>query len=342
LTDTASHISVLLAEVIESLAPIQNKTIIDGTFGAGGYSHAFLKAGAGRVVGIDRDPNAQKYVKQFEDYQNKFSLVQSTFGNVRDVVQQQNMQSVDAFVLDLGVSSMQLDERERGFSFMHDGPLDMRMAQEGQSAADVVNSYPETLLAQIIYTLGEDKNSRKIAAAICERRKEKPFATTLELADLISETVPRHPKDKKHPATRTFQAIRMVVNSELEDIVLALAASEDILSAGGILAIVTFHSLEDRIVKRFLNERSGRQGGGSRYAPPVEQEKPTFSLPKGYPIGPSEEELAFNIRARSAKLRVAIRNDAPSRKDNETIYAGPNWHGKKNTQFARKLSGKQK
>jgi 16S rRNA (cytosine1402-N4)-methyltransferase len=301
----APHVSVLLPEVVEALEPAPGKTLVDGTFGAGGYSRAFLATGAS-VVAFDRDPSARRFA---EGLGERFRLVQARFSEMDEELGEE---SADGVALDLGVSSMQLDEAERGFSFMRDGPLDMRMGAEGPTAADIVNTAEAAELARIFFVYGEERQSRRIAAAIVRRRAEEPFARTLDLAEVIERALGGRRGAKVHPATRAFQGLRIAVNEELSELEAGLVAAERTLKVGGRLAVVTFHSLEDRIVKAFLAERAGRTPAGSRHAPPVEAKaKPSFELLFNGAHAPSEAEVAANPRARSAKLRVGVRTSAP-------------------------------
>jgi 16S rRNA (cytosine1402-N4)-methyltransferase len=303
----ARHIPVLLSEVMAALGPIDDRLVVDGTFGAGGYTRALLDAGA-RVVAIDRDPDAIAVGRSLEDASgSRLRLVEGRFSEL----DAHAGEPVDAVVLDIGVSSMQLDQGERGFSFRADGPLDMRMGRAGVSAADIVNHARPGDLARIFSILGEERHAGRIARMIERRRAEKPFATTRDLADAIERVVPRKPTDKIHPATRVFQALRIFVNEELDELENALSAAERVLKPGGVLAVVSFHSLEDRIVKQFLADRS-RAPSGSRHLPAVAEIKPTFTdVPK--PVSASEREIAANPRARSAHLRSARRTFAPAR-----------------------------
>jgi 16S rRNA (cytosine1402-N4)-methyltransferase len=291
------------------LAPKAGERYIDGTFGAGGYARAILDAAHCEVLGLDRDPSAIAAGRALEDDGAfRLKLVETSFSQMKDAAQGIGWDSVDGVVLDLGVSSMQLDEAARGFSFMRDGPLDMRMSGAGLSAADVVNTFEKDEIADILYQLGEERRSRAIAAAIVADRQKAPFERTGQLADLVSRVLGRRPDDAKHPATRTFQALRLYVNDELGELERGLEAAERILKPGGRLAVVSFHSLEDRIVKRFLQSRSGKRAKSSRYLPGEPSEPaPTFDLPERHGIEPSEEEVAENPRARSARLRWAIR-----------------------------------
>jgi 16S rRNA (cytosine1402-N4)-methyltransferase len=305
---------VLLPEVLRALAPEAGQRFIDCTFGAGGYTRAILDAADCQVLALDRDPAAIAAGRSLEaEYPGRLHLVETPFSKLQEAASGLGWDAVDGVVLDLGVSSMQLDEAERGFSFMRDGPLDMRMSRAGLSAADVVNTFGKDELANIIYELGEERRSRAIAAAIVKDREIAPFERTMQLADLIARVVGRRHDDPKHPATRTFQALRLYVNDELGELNRALAAAERILRPGGRLAVVSFHSLEDRIVKRFLTERSGKKAATSRYLPAeAEGPPPTFQLKDRHGIEPSEAEIAANPRARSARLRWVIRTAAPA------------------------------
>ncbi|MDI3335473.1 16S rRNA (cytosine(1402)-N(4))-methyltransferase RsmH [Defluviimonas aestuarii] len=301
----APHIPVLLRPLLEAVAPVSG-TWIDGTFGAGGYSRGLLEAGADRVIGIDRDPMVFRMAEDWAgQYGDRLKLVEGTFSDMDRLAGE----PVDGVVLDLGVSSMQLDQAERGFSFQKDGPLDMRMGDSGPTAAGLVNEASESEIADILYHYGEERASRRIARAIVAAR---PFSRTLELASVIERCLPRQKPGQSHPATRSFQAIRIAVNDEFGQLAEGLEAAERALKPGGQLAVVTFHSLEDRIVKRFFQLRSGGKGQGSRYAPAREQVTPAFTLKTRKAAGPDDDELAENPRARSAKLRVGIRTDAPA------------------------------
>ena len=300
------HAPVLLNEVVDALQPRAGQTLVDGTFGAGGYSRALLSAGAS-VIAFDRDPTARRFAEGLPG--DRFRLVERRFS---DLDAETGEGAVDGVVLDIGVSSMQLDEAERGFSFMRDGPLDMRMAAEGPTAADLVNETEPAELARILFVYGEERESRRIARAIARRREEQPFTRTLELAEFIEKALGGRRGAKAHPATRSFQAIRIAVNEELSELEAGLAAAERALKSGGRLCVVTFHSLEDRIVKTFLSVRAGKTPAGSRHAPPVETAAaPSFQLLFNGAHAPSAAELAANPRARSAKLRAAVRTDAP-------------------------------
>lgn len=309
----APHVSVLLNEVLAALAPRAGGIYVDGTFGAGGYSLALLRAGAGTVYGIDRDPNAAAAGRALAEAKaGRLRLLEGRFGDMDQLMAEAGIAQVDGVALDIGVSSMQIDQAERGFSFAKDGPLDMRMEQNGPSAADVVNTCDETELANIIYRLGEERMSRPVARAIVAARAEKPFERTLELAAVVAKVV-RKSGDGIHPATRTFQALRIHVNDELGELERGLAAAERILAPGGRLAVVTFHSLEDRVVKAFLKERSGDMPAPSRHLPSATHgPAPTFTLLSRKAQTPTAAEVARNPRARSAKLRAAQRTDAPA------------------------------
>lgn len=303
---TTPHAPVLLDEVVDAMQPRAGQTLVDATFGAGGYSRALLAAGA-RVIAFDRDPSAHRFAAGLPA--DRFRLVEGRFSELDETT---GAAAVDGVVFDIGVSSMQLDEAERGFSFLRDGPLDMRMAAEGPTAAELVNETEPAELARILFVYGEERESRRIARAIARRREERPFSRTLELAEFIEKALGGRRGAKVHPATRSFQAIRIAVNEELAELEAGLAAAERALKAEGRLCVVTFHSLEDRIVKTFLAVRAGRTPAGSRHAPPVEAAAaPSFRLLFNGARAPSAAELAANPRARSAKLRAAVRTDAP-------------------------------
>jgi 16S rRNA (cytosine1402-N4)-methyltransferase len=305
------HVPVLGREGVEILKPREGGVYVDATFGAGGYSRAILEVGGTRVVGIDRDRTAIAGGFDLVDRsEGRLTLVEDRFSHLGEICAEMGLETVDGVVMDVGVSSMQLDEAERGFSFRLDGPLDMRMADSGPTAADVVAKVSESELADIIYIFGEERHSRRVARAIVAARKEAPIATTRALADIVSRVVRAKPNDI-HPATRTFQALRIFVNEELDELQLALEAAERVLKPGGRLVVVSFHSLEDRIVKNFLVER-GKSGGGSRHLPERASVPPSFDLLTRRPVIPGEQEIADNPRARSAKLRAAERNAAPA------------------------------
>ena len=304
----SSHIPVLLDLILDAVAPVSGLWV-DGTFGAGGYTRALLNAGAAKVFAIDRDPEVFEGAKSWSAaYGNQLQLVEGTFDEMDGLLDG----PVDGVVLDIGVSSMQIDQAERGFSFTKNGPLDMRMSQSGQSAADIVNNASEAKLADILFQYGEERASRRIAKAIVDARKDAPVLTTVQLVKIIESTMPKSKPGITHPATRSFQALRIAVNDELGQLVRGLYAAEAMLAAGGILAVVTFHSLEDRILKRFLAARSGSKPKGSRWAPEEQCDEPRFNLMGRKAIVACDDELEANPRARSAKLRMARRTDAPS------------------------------
>jgi len=302
--ETSPHIPVLIRPLIAAVSPVSG-VWLDGTFGNGGYTRELLDAGADKVIGVDRDPLAFEMAADWvAGYGDRIEMVEGVFSKLDEFAQ-----DLDGVVLDLGVSSMQLDLAERGFSFMRDGPLDMRMSQSGLSAADLCNDADEAELADIIYLYGEERASRRIAKAIVAAR---PLTTTAQLTKVVESCLPRAKPNQSHPATRTFQALRIAVNNEYGELAEGLMAAERALKPGGQLAVVTFHSVEDRMVKRFLQARSGNTANANRYAPEVEQITPAFKIEKRKAIGPDAEELAQNPRSRSAKLRVAIRTDAPA------------------------------
>jgi 16S rRNA (cytosine1402-N4)-methyltransferase len=308
----ARHVPVLGRAALEFLDVRDGGVYIDGTFGAGGYSRAILAAANTQVIAIDRDQNAVAEAAGLVQASNgRLTVVEERFSALDRVAKKFGHQQVDGVVLDIGVSSMQLDEAERGFSFRLEGPLDMRMGHDGPSAADVVAKASERDLADIIFQLGEERHSRAVARAIVAVRKETPITTTKALADIVERVVYSKP-GQIHPATRTFQALRLFVNEELNELADALAAAERILKPSGRLAVVSFHSLEDRIVKTFLAERA-RTAGVSRHLPEVEAEPSTFALLTKRPVVADEAEVAANPRARSAKLRAAERTSAPPR-----------------------------
>ena len=308
-TGRTPHIPVLLRPLIAAVSPVTG-VWADGTFGAGGYTKGLLGAGAARVHGIDRDPLALDMASGWSgDYGDRLVLHAGTFSDLDDLAGE----PLDGVVLDLGVSSMQIDQAARGFSFQKDGPLDMRMSQDGPSAADLVNTAPEEVLADILYHYGEERASRRIARAIVDARTAAPIATTLQLAEIVAKCLPRPKPGQSHPATRSFQAIRIAVNTEFEELANGLAAAERALKPGGRLAVVTFHSLEDRIVKRYLQIASGHEAQSNRYAPARAEDAPRFEMITRKAVGPDDAELAENTRARSAKLRVARRTDIPAR-----------------------------
>jgi 16S rRNA (cytosine1402-N4)-methyltransferase len=312
-----AHISVLLPEVLTALGDVSGKLVVDGTFGAGGYSRAILERGA-HVVAFDRDARVRPYAEALKaDYPDRFQWVNRCFSEMKDGLAELGHDACDAIVLDIGVSSMQLDEAERGFSFMRDGPLDMRMSVDGRSAADIVNEDDKDEIAHIIWLYGEERKSRGIAAAIVRRREAQRFERTLDLAEVVERALGGRRGAPVHPATRTFQALRIAVNDELGELERALEVAETLLKPEGVLAVVTFHSLEDRIVKTFFNARAGKLPSGSRYAPQkVERRQGTemsvYSLVTPKAVQAAEAEVAANPRARSAKLRAVRRTSAAS------------------------------
>jgi 16S rRNA (cytosine1402-N4)-methyltransferase len=310
------HVPVMRSEALGALGLKPNGVYVDGTFGAGGYASEILEAFPDtRVLAFDRDPSAiAGGAPLVERFGPRLTLLQRRFSEMAEAC----ADGADGVVLDIGVSSMQFDEAERGFSFRNDGPLDMRMAQDGASAADIVNEADEAELADIIYHYGEERLARPLARGIVAARKSGRIDTTRQLADIITGIVWQRPGEI-HPATRTFQALRIHVNDELGELARGLHAAEAILRAGGALAVVTFHSLEDRIVKQFLAARSGR-GGGSRHQP-VQASAATFALSGKWPVTPEASEVAYNPRARSAKLRAAVRTDAPAGVADRQIFA---------------------
>ncbi|MBR0714765.1 16S rRNA (cytosine(1402)-N(4))-methyltransferase RsmH [Bradyrhizobium liaoningense] len=313
---SAAHIPVLGREAIEHLAPRAGGVYVDATFGGGGYSRAILDVPGTRVIGIDRDRTAiMGGFDLVDSSEGRLTLVEDRFSNLAEICAAQGLDAVDGVVMDVGVSSMQLDQAGRGFSFRLDGPLDMRMGQAGPTAADVVATASEGDLADVIYLLGEERHSRKVARAIVAARKDAPITTTRALADIVARVVRAKPGDI-HPATRTFQGLRILVNEELDELETALAGAERVLRPGGRLVVVSFHSLEDRIVKNFLNARA-RTGGGSRHLPEVAQVPPSFQLLTRRPVVAGEEEVTHNPRARSAKLRAAERTAASAHPGDE-------------------------
>ena len=304
----APHVPVLVNDVVAALQLSGGETVVDGTFGAGGYSRAILAAGAGRVIGLDRDPDAIAAGASLVP-DPRLELVQDNFSQMDRVLEQRGIGLVDAIALDIGVSSMQLDRAERGFSFQADGPLDMRMSQAGSTAAEFLNSADEADIARVLRDYGEEPRARAIARAIVAAR---PVERTAQLAAIVRRAAGFRPGQKSDPATRTFQAIRIHLNAELDELEQGLAAAERSLRPGGRLAVVTFHSLEDRIVKRFLRERSGGTPAGSRHRPEqADPRAPTFER-VAKPVSPSDTELTVNPRARSARLRSAVRTSAPA------------------------------
>jgi 16S rRNA (cytosine1402-N4)-methyltransferase len=317
-TNQTPHVPVLLDEVVAGLAIVPGETLVDGTFGAGGYTRALLGAGAGRVIGFDRDPDAIANGPALVP-DDRLTLIEERFSQMDRVLAERGLLPVDGIALDIGVSSMQFDQAERGFSFQYDGPLDMRMSQSGETAADFLNHAEEGEIARVLKDYGEEPRARAVARAIVAAR---PLTRTAELAAVVRKALGHHPGMKTDPATRTFQAIRIHLNAELDELEQGLRAAERSLRPGGRLAVVTFHSLEDRIVKRFLKVRSGSAPAGSRHRPlATAGPAPTFEQ-VAKPVSPSEAELARNPRARSARLRTAVRTDAPAWDQEKAAPAG--------------------
>lgn len=315
----APHIPVMLDEVLAALKPAAGERIVDGTFGAGGYSRALLEHGAS-VTGFDQDPDViRDAAPMLAEFGDRLELEQAPFSAMGEHFE---ASSVEGVVLDIGVSSMQIDQAARGFSFQKDGPLDMRMAQSGLSAADVVNRFEVSDLTRIVGILGEERHAGRVARAIERERAVGPVETTRHLARIVEKAVGRGPKDRIHPATRTFQGLRIFVNDELGELARALFAAEQILKPGGRLAVVTFHSLEDRIVKRFFQDRTGGSGG-SRHLPEVEEKPATFRVEGKSAVKASEAEADRNPRARSAKLRAGVRTDAATRSEDMALFGLP-------------------
>ena len=316
------HAPVLLKEAMEALSPRAGSLYVDATFGAGGYSRALLERGA-TVIALDRDPSAIRAAAVLAaSSEQRLELVEARFGDLDEVAKRLGVDAADGVVFDIGVSSMQLDEAARGFSLRFDAPLDMRMEATGRSAADILRDEDEATIADILFHFGEERAARRIARAVVADREAKPFTSTLELARLIARVAPARRGELTHPATRAFQALRIAVNDELGELARGLCAAERLLKPGGRLAVVTFHSLEDRIVKQFLAARSGRGRAASRRLPgePAEAQ-PTFEVPRGQPIEPSEAEARDNPRSRSAKLRFGVRTKASPRGRDEGIEA---------------------
>ena len=306
----APHVPVLLGPLLAAVAPVTG-TWLDGTLGAGGYARGLLAAGAARVIGIDRDPSALALAASLSaDAGDRLVLREGTFSDLDAIAAHAGLGPLDGVVLDLGVSSMQIDTAERGFSFQRDAPLDMRMSGRGESAHDLVNGSDEERLAQVLFLYGEERASRRIARAIVAAR---PVETTLDLAAIVRACLPRPRPGQGHPATRTFQALRIAVNDEYGELAAGLMAAERALAPGGLLAVVTFHSVEDRMVKRFMQLRAGMAGQGSRHGPDAPAEAPAFEIVTRKAVEPDEAEVAANPRARSARLRVARRTAAPAR-----------------------------
>lgn len=318
---SALHTPVMLNEMLDALAPKGGDTIVDATFGVGGYSRAILEKADCVLWAIDRDPAAIERAETIPS--DRFTIVQGSFGHMDALLTKQGVPQVNGIVMDLGVSSPQLDEASRGFSFRHDGPLDMRMALQGPTAADFVNAADEDCLVKIIRTLGEERLARRVAKAIVAARSESPIERTGQLADIVRRVVPKA-KDGLDPATRTFMALRLHINDELGELDRALTAAEQLLAPDGRLVVVAFHSLEDRRVKRFLDERTGYSNRPSRHAPPtLSVRQPSFSQAKRRPLKPTQAEIASNPRARSARLRTARRTtSAPWQTTSSNPHAG--------------------
>lgn len=314
-TVQAPHIPVMLDEVLEALQPKDGGVYVDGTFGAGGYTRAILAAADCTVLAIDRDPSAILRGRHLvSESGGRLTLIEGCFGDmlglVSTLLEEMGRSGVDGVVFDVGVSSMQIDQAERGFSFQKDGPLDMRMSGQGLSAADVVNDFDEADLARIIAVYGEEKRARAVARAIVAAREAARIERTLTLADIVEGVIHRRPQDKIHPATRTFQALRIFVNDELGELARGLSAAEHLLSEGGRLAVVTFHSLEDRVVKRFLTARTGRGARANRYMPERDEAVPSFREIEHKARRAADSEIDLNPRSRSARLRLAERTAA--------------------------------
>jgi len=306
-TSVSSHMPVLLSPILSLAAPVGGDWL-DGTLGAGGYTRGLLEAGAKSVTAVDRDPSVFDLVKELKErYKERLNLVEGVFSKL-----DQYAINLSGVVLDLGVSSMQLDQADRGFSFLRDGPLDMRMGSSAQTAADLVNQSEETELANILFSYGEERASRRISRAIVKRRTESRFDRTLDLAQVIQSVMPRQKPGQTHPATKSFQALRIAVNNEYQELFEGLYAAEKALGEGGLLMVVTFHSIEDRMVKRFLQMRSGLAAKANRFAPESKEVAPQFALITKKALGADAGELSVNPRARSAKLRAARRTAAPS------------------------------
>lgn len=306
------HIPVLMREAIHALNPMDGKVYVDGTFGVGGYSQEILeKAPSCALYVIDRDPDAIQRAEKMQDLFSNLKILPGNFGEMDVLMEKQNVKA-DGVVLDLGVSSPQLDQAVRGFSFQSEGPLDMRMEKKGMTAAEVINTYPEKEIANILWQYGEERKSRSIAKHIIQVREKKPIITTTQLTEIVHAVVPKNPKQKIDRATKTFQALRIYINKEMESLEQGLIAAEKILNPGGRLVIVSFHSLEDGKVKRFLQSRSGKKENSSRYAPICIESAlaPTFYISEKRSISPTKAEVMHNPRARSAKLRWAIRTHA--------------------------------
>lgn len=316
------HIPVMVEEVLSALGPKDGGVYVDGTFGGGGYSRAILEAADCTLYAIDRDPEAIKRAKDMaREYPKRLIPIKGCFGDLMTLLRERGVEHIDGLVLDLGVSSFQIDTPDRGFSFLREGPLDMRMDMDGPTAADIVNTCSQEHLADIIYEFGEERDARKIARHITAARESGPILTTVELAEIIHQVKPRKPTDKIDPATKTFQALRIYINDELGELDRVLRAAERLLNPRGRLVVVTFHSLEDWRVKNFLRDRAGGRKGISRHLPETAEslinQAPLFELPRPKFLTPSPEEIRRNARARSAKLRHAIRTNIPAKTEGE-------------------------
>ena len=313
------HQPVMLEEVVKAISPRDGAIYVDGTFGGGSYSRALLENAYCRVIGIDRDPSVEEVTKSWRfKYRDRLLLLQGCFGDMVGLLERKGVREVDGIALDLGVSSLQLDQPERGFSFSKDGPLDMRMSKNGTSAAQVINEHKEDDLADIIFNFGEEKRARSIARAITQARTKKPITRTVQLAQIVRRCFPNiKSRENKDQATRTFQALRIYINDELGELERGLCAAEKLLKNGGNIAVVSFHSLEDRLVKKFFINRSQNSSRPSRHLPcQTDTEDPTFIISSRRPIRPSDTEIRANPRARSARLRTATKLDvAPSQRD---------------------------
>ena len=317
------HTPVMLDEVLAALGPRDGETYLDGTFGAGGYTSAILAAADCRVIALDRDPSAiAGGYGLVATSKGRLTLVEERFSNLSAALDDLGVESLDGLVLDIGVSSMQIDQAERGFSFRFDGPLDMRMGGEGPTAADLIAALDDKELAAVLLTLGEERRAGAIARAICAEREAEPIVTTTRLQKIVERVLGRS-NDGINPATRTFQALRLAVNDELGELARALFAAEKRLKPGGRLVVVAFHSLEDRIVKTFLADRTRTQSGGSRHMPEAKVAPATFELMSRGALKPSDEEIARNVRSRSAKLRAARRTGAPARDGDPFAFGVP-------------------
>ncbi len=324
MTSQSPHYPVLLNEVIAALAPKDGGRYVDGTFGNGGYTRAMLEAAACAVLAIDQDPDAIKTAEKLAlSYPDRFHVKHGRFADMLSHAAAIGWEAVDGIALDVGVSSMQLDQAQRGFSFRHEGPLDMRMSQEGPSAADFVNEGDEGVMADVLYRYGDERQSRRIARAIIRERASSPIETTGKLAGIIADALgPKAvAKMKIDPATRSFQAIRIYVNDEAGQLAEALLGAEKLLKPGGVLAVVSFHSLEDRMVKRFFSACAKPNAGQSRHLPMAEAVTPSFEVPRGQPVLPGEGELAENPRSRSAKLRFGARLDTAALEPREAMMS---------------------